>query len=58
MLRQYLASTGRGPDSLACGYGDSAADIPMLLMCRERVLVNPARGLQKRLPDARIVTWR
>jgi len=38
------------------GYTDSAADLPMLSLCRKAVLVHPAPRLQHRLPEAECLT--
>lgn len=36
-------------------YTDSAADLPMLSIAREAVLVNPSRSLEARVPGARVI---
>lgn len=39
------------------GYGDSPSDAPMLLLTASPNLVNPKRGLIKRIPDGKIHRW-
>lgn len=38
------------------GYTDSAADLPMLSICKKAVLVNPKESLIRKLPDAEVLT--
>ena len=41
----------------SAGYGDSPSDAPMLLLTASPNLVNPKRGLIKRIPDGKIHRW-
>ncbi len=38
------------------GYTDSAADLPMLSICKKAVLVNPKAGFARQVPEAEILT--
>lgn len=40
------------------GYGDSPSDAPMLLLTASPRLVDPKKGLVKRIPDGEIFRWR
>ena len=58
-IAEYLAANHMTLDyETSCAYGDSDSDAPMLSLTANPVLVNPARGLVKELPQARQVTWR
>lgn len=37
-------------------YTDSAADLPMLSICKKAVLVNPKESLIRKIPDAEVLT--
>jgi len=57
-IAEYLAANHMTLDyATSCAYGDSASDAPMLSLTATPVLVNPAKGLYKALPDAKRVAW-
>lgn len=45
-----------GIESADIGYTDSAADLPMLSICRKAVLVNPKQSFAARIPGAEVLT--
>ena len=52
-LAEYLAARGDMVDyAESWAYGDSAGDIPMLMLCAHKVAVNPSRRMRKRLRGA------
>ena len=57
-VEEWLREKGWTREALVAGYGDSAGDAALLSLCREPVLVNPRRGLRRRLPGAQTVRWR
>lgn len=60
-LAEYLASKGARLDfEQSCAYGDSYGDMPMLLLCKRRVLVCPKKKLVKAMTgasDVSVVMW-
>lgn len=44
-----------GITSADIGYTDSAADLPMLSICRKAVLVNPGQSFAAQVPGAEIL---
>lgn len=57
-VRAWLLENDLDESALHAGYGDSAGDQPILSLCARPVLVNPKRGLVKRMPGAERVCWR
>lgn len=57
-IRDWLASQGLCIDEdSSSGYGDSPSDSFMIGLTRRHNLVNPKRGLIRRLKDGRILHW-
>ena len=60
-IAEVLAASGDMVDYAASfAYGDTAGDIPMLMLCQTKTAVNPRRKLVKGLAGAdgvRIVSW-
>ena len=57
-IAEYLAANHSMLNyETSCAYGDSASDAPMLSLVREKVLVNPAAGLRRAVPDGKVVHW-
>ncbi len=60
-LAEYLAARGDRLDyDSSVAYGDSMSDLPLLKLCRRKVLVNPKPRLWRALhndPDATIARW-
>ena len=56
-LRERNVLPEHGVLENAVAYSDSAADLPMLLSCRRRVLVNPSPALKEDRLDARGVSY-
>lgn len=56
-IHKMLAETGETPDETR-GYGDSAADLPMLRMTGHPQLVNPRKKVLEANPDIPVLRWK
>lgn len=58
-LRAWLNARGLRMDSArSWAYGDSASDLPLLMLCGHPVMVNPRRGMARKAGDIPIQIWR
>ena len=58
-IREYLAQKGHEMDEeKSRAYGNSAGDLPMMMMAGEKVAVNASARLRLSLPEAKQVQWR
>ncbi len=57
-IAEVLAARGEDVDYAgSAAYGDSAGDAPMLMLCADKVAVNPSKKLIKAVPGARVARW-